>query len=106
MSDIDSLVISSASLGDFSSSFSKVFQALPAEMGKRLKDVLGYYVARYGIEGAYNRISNRSVSQIFAEYQPEDLKPIASGEVDGVRYALYEAPCDESVERKRTGETP
>jgi hypothetical protein len=52
------------------------------------------YFARYGIEGAYERMNNRTVSQIFAEYRPLDVKPIASGEVDGVRYELYEPRTD------------
>jgi len=38
------------------------------------------------------RVNNRTVSQIFAEYQAVDAKPLASGEVDGVRYELYDAP--------------
>jgi hypothetical protein len=102
MKDFDSLVISSASSNDFPEACQKVAQALPKEIRIRLNNVLLYCVERYGVESAYKRINNRSVSQIlaeyqFAEYQPEDLKLedsklIASGEVDGMRYELYDAP--------------
>ena len=61
-------------------------------MAKRPKTVLNSYFARYGFDGVYERMSNRTVSQIFGEYRPEDVNPIASGEMNGMRYDLYDAP--------------
>ena len=40
-------------------------------------------------------MNNRSLAQIIAEYQEPDRKPVASGEVDGMRYDLYDAPSRE-----------
>jgi hypothetical protein len=38
------------------------------------------------------RLNRRTLSQIFAEYQPVERKMVTTGEADGVRYTLYEAP--------------
>jgi hypothetical protein len=107
MSDFESLVVSSASLDDFSEACFKVAEALPRETKIRLNRIVLYCVQRYGEEGAYKRLNNRSVSQIFAEYpavelkdvlEPEDLKLIASGEVDGMRWELYDPPSPRTTD--------
>jgi hypothetical protein len=90
MTDFGTIKLSCSSLADFSRSFSAVYRVLPPEMQKRLGGILDNYFASYGIEGAYERLKGRTVSQIFAEYEPGDVKEIASGEVDGVRYRLTE----------------
>ena len=92
MTDFENRIVSGATFGDFSRSLSAVIQLLPSEMGKRLHDIRRNYFARYGFNGAYQRMNNRTVSQIFEELQPMDVEPIAAGEVDGVRYELTEAP--------------
>jgi hypothetical protein len=88
MTDFEKIALSCPKFDQFSSAVGTVLRALPPEMRKRLRSILKNYFARYGIEGAYERMKDRTVGQIFAEYQPEDLKVIASGEVDGVRYLL------------------
>src|SRR5262249_38029497 len=92
MTDYGTLLVSGSSLQEVSKCLTKVIQALPPEMSKQLRTILRNYVGWYGIEAAYERMNNRTVSQIFAEYQPRDVKPIAAGEVDGVRYELHDAP--------------
>lgn len=107
MNNRDSLVFSSASLNVFSEACNKFAQTLPAEMSKRFNIILLYCMEHYGEEGTYERLNNRSVSQIFAEYQavalkdvlgPEDLKLVASGEVDGMRWELYDPPSSHTAE--------
>ena len=92
MTDFEALVISGANYQEFSRAFSSTCRALPCEVAKRLCAIHDQFTAKYGFEGAHSRLNNRSVSQIFAEYQSDDEKPIASGEIDGMRYRLYDAP--------------
>jgi hypothetical protein len=89
MSDFETIRISCSSSDQFSAAISSACQALPPEAQQRLREIIISYVVRYGAEGTYQRINDRTVSQIFAEYQPVELRPIASGEVEGMRYALY-----------------
>ncbi len=37
-------------------------------------------------------MNNRTVAQILEEFDPNDAKPIVAGEVENVRYALFEKP--------------
>lgn len=70
---------------------------LPLEIGSKLADVLGFHLARYGPFGTYERLRNRSVADIFASHEAEETKLVASGELDGVSYHLYEEnPTDDS----------
>ena len=72
---------------------------LAPDIGRRLNKIERNYSLRYGIEGLYQRVNNRTVAEILAEYSPtDDVTPIVSGEVDGLRYELYEPP---TVDRKR-----
>ena len=48
------------------------------------------YVGQYGLAGLYVKMNARTVSQILTEFQPTVLSPIATGDVEGIRYALYE----------------
>jgi hypothetical protein len=92
MKVFESLLVSGSSFHEFSNSLTAVIQTLPPEMRKRLRDIRKNYFCWYGLDELYKRLNDRTVSQIFAEYQPIDVEPIASGEVDGLRYDLYEAP--------------
>src|SRR5262245_12210612 len=92
MSDIDKIVVSCKSWEDIGAAVSEAKRALPLETKKRLTKIFSSYLVRYDLEGVYERMNNRTVAQIFAEYQPEDLPEVASGEVGGVKYHLYEAP--------------
>jgi hypothetical protein len=98
MPDPDSIVFPGSTFEEFWQSDNSVAQSLPIEMRKSLTAIVKVYFARYGLQGVYERMNNRTVTQIFAEYQPEDVKPIISGEKDGVRYALYEGPPDHSAD--------
>ena len=53
-------------------------------------------LSQHGIQGAFDRMNNRSVSEILADSDGhDDRTPLASGETDGVRYRLFDSP-DES----------
>ncbi len=92
VTDYSAMFISGETFEKFMKSLTSVGQALPPEMRKSLFDVQDIYIVKYGFDGAYERMNNRTVAQIFSEFKPVDLKPITSGEVDGVRYRLYDVP--------------
>jgi hypothetical protein len=53
------------------------------------------YVHQYGTKGAFERLNNRSIASILAEHDSMEFPtPSASGEKDGVSWALYEPPSD------------
>src|SRR5579884_1471135 len=91
-SDLRNVRVACRSLADLSRSFGRVCRSLPPEMREQLGDIMKRYFARHGFEGAYERLKNRTALTIFAEYQPTPIKPVCSGEVDGVRYELFESP--------------
>jgi hypothetical protein len=113
MHDLESLRFSSASADDFLAAFSSIVDVLPPETRKRLRHIRNEYIFAYGNEGAFQRMNNRSLAQVMAEFQEPDMKPVASGERDGMRYELYDSP---SLEGQRAepaaarepdrGETP
>ena len=92
MKDFETLAISGSNQDEFGKSCTKVFRSMPPDERKRLLGIFENYFARYGLEGQFQRMNNRTVGQIFAEYQHEDVDPIASGQIEGVRYALYDPP--------------
>jgi hypothetical protein len=100
-SDYEAITVSGSTLQEIASSLTVALQSLPPEMSRRLRTILKNYFGWYGAKAAYERLNNRTVAQIFAEYQPRDVRPLATGEVDGVRYELYEAP-----RRNRRDENP
>ena len=65
---------------------------MPPETRQHLHEIRKAYLVKHGIEGAYEKMKNRTASQIFAEYQPIEIKPKSSGQIDDVRYELYEPP--------------
>jgi hypothetical protein len=76
----------------------QVKDALPSGWSEQFVEIVQDYSQKYGPEGALERINNRTVAQIFADHELEDMnepgdrKEIASGEIDGMRYQLFEAP--------------
>jgi hypothetical protein len=73
------------------------------EIRKRLGNIFSIYLALYDIKGTYDRMNNRSVEQIFAEYRSEEKPPLViSGEVDGMSFRLYQAPCPPAEKDEKT----
>jgi hypothetical protein len=83
------MVVRGTDLQELFRSLTKAIQSLPPDLGRRLHEIRKAYFAASGFEGCHQRMNNRTVAQIFSEYQPVDIEPIASGEVEGVRYTLY-----------------
>jgi hypothetical protein len=105
MTDFENLLVFGSSPSEISKSVKSVFQALPPEMAKEFRTIRVNYLLWYGPLEANERLNNRTVAQIFSEYRPLEKKPMAAGELDGVRYELYEAPpVDSTDDERKSGE--
>jgi hypothetical protein len=62
---------------------------------RQLNRIKLHYLLLHGESGLYERVNNRTVVEIIAEYVDNDPQPIAAGEADGVRYELYDVPKPE-----------
>jgi len=91
MIEFEEMVISESTLEEFSKSFSATLKALPIEMRRRLGDIFKEYFTN-GFEYVFERMNQRTVAQVFSEYQPVQRELVDSGEVDGMRFRLYKAP--------------
>jgi hypothetical protein len=92
MPELDELLIVGSDYAQFSKSLTAAIQALPPEHRKRLHEIHVNCIAKYGFDGTYERMDNRTVAQILVEFESLEVKPIASGEESDVRWALHEAP--------------
>lgn len=92
MVDLKAVLVSCSGPNEIVGAINRAKHALPIDIRRRLADIFSDYVARYDIEGTYERMNHRSVDQIFAEYQLGGTRVITSGEVDGIRYRLFESP--------------
>ena len=90
MTDLENIRLS-CPFEKLSSSYREVIAQLPVDIALRLRDIFKSYFGRVGLEGVHERLNNRSVAQILREFQPGEAQTIASGEIDGVRYKLYDA---------------
>ena len=70
-----------------------VTSQLPHDLGRRFSSAFMSNLSQHGIQGAFDRMNNRSVSEILADFTgQDDRKPLVSGETDGVRYQLFDPP--------------
>lgn len=76
----------------------RIVPTLPLELRMRIHKIWTAYLVSGGIELIFERFNNRSIGTILAEFEEVKVqRPIVAGEIDGVRFALHEAP-DKSKE--------
>jgi hypothetical protein len=93
MVDPAAILISCRTAAEIERTMVAVKPRLPPELRDEFDLVRMSYRQRYGADGLYERVNNRTVAAILAEFDPADrLKLLDSGEVEGVRYKLYDAP--------------
>ena len=93
MTNEESLVISATSPKAFVSAFLQVMPLVPKHIRRKLKYVMMSISMSQGDRHLFERFNGRSVAEILEE--SKDLlesQPIASGEVDGIRFELFEKP--------------
>jgi len=83
---------------EFMDSYHAQIHQLSADVQNKVKEIIKNYFAGYGYEGTYRRLNGCTISQILATYRPAEVKVIESGETDGVRWTLYDAPVSEAGE--------
>jgi hypothetical protein len=98
MPDFFKIVVACSRWQELMKVVNQVKDALPPGWREQFVEIAQHYSQKYGLEGAFERINNRTIAQIFADhelenlYEPGDRKEIASGEIDGMRYQLFDAP--------------
>lgn len=104
MADPTTRLISCRSAAEIVRAMDAAMPRLPAALRDQFDRVTVSYLQRYGKEGLYERVNNRTVAAILAEFDNGDeLRMIDSGEVDGIPYELLESPDPmrkEETERK------
>lgn len=94
MSEPENLIICSATSDRIMGAINALMPQLAVDVREQLDMIKLLYWQRYGFEGLFDRTNNRSVATILAEFNWADLpSPIASGELDGVKYELFDAPA-------------
>lgn len=64
---------------------------LAPEIRRRLNEIKLSYLMRYNLIGLYERVNNKTIETVLAEYLGEpESDVIASGEKDGLRYELLD----------------
>jgi hypothetical protein len=92
MPDLGSIRFICSNSQELISAVNSLQRVLSPEVRKAFREIAWSYTTRFGLDGAFERLNNRSIAQILADYDPRDMKVITSGEMEGVRYTLYEAP--------------
>jgi hypothetical protein len=102
MNDEEGLVIVADCPESFVSAFLKIMPLVSKDIRRKLKYVMMNVSMSQGDRRLFERFNGRSVAEILEE--SKDLlesQPIASGEVEGMRFELFEkpgSPGDESQE--------
>jgi hypothetical protein len=91
MKDPENLVVSCNGPKQAIGAINALMPELPSDIREQLNTIKLRYWQRFGFDGLYERVNNRTIKQILAEYiAGHDPKVIASGQVDDVSYELYD----------------
>lgn len=93
MEDFGRQIISCGKPEELFSAAGEVMKHCPQEVRSKFLRIWGHYLHYFGLNGVFERLNNRSVEAIVADFENAAKPPvIASGEMDGIRYTLYDAP--------------
>lgn len=77
---------------------SKIMPELPLDVGKQWNSIKWNYFNRFGREGLYERVNNKTIAVALAEATDiEEPRVVESGRQGGLCFQLYAAP-DEKAE--------
>lgn len=101
MLEPESAVISCSSWREIVTAYNQIIKELEPEVRQQLGSVMENYLLAFDLEGVYERLNGRTVAQVLAEYREAAAPPlICSGELDGLRYTLYDARPSEDKTAK------
>src|SRR5262249_50535374 len=104
MEDLTSQVFYCERWEDIVRKYNAVIKTLPTDVRKRFSEAFLAFLQKYEMEEVYERLNNRTIGSILAEYDAMEVsKPIASGEKDGVSWALYDPPSPKPGAKKPPG---
>ncbi len=93
MAEPEDIVISCANPDRIMGAIDAVMPQLTVDVRRQLNMIKLVCWQRYGFTGLFERTNNRSVASILVEFASMDMpSPIESGELDGVKYELFDAP--------------
>jgi len=98
MSKSNELIITSESPEAMVAAFQEVMPHLQKDVRRQLVHLMMSVMMSEGDQGLFRRFNGRSVAEVIAASQ-EILRvaPIATGEVDGLRYQVFEKPSSEAA---------
>jgi hypothetical protein len=101
MHDFDQIRVFGSTMNEFSQSLTRAIQSLPNEERERLRTIRSNCLHAYGFEGTRDRLNNKTVAQILAQFGDAafPFRVVAEGERDGVRYTLTEPTPDGQTKR-------
>jgi hypothetical protein len=92
MSAESTITVKGGDRNEFSRSLSSALRALPEPERARLEAIFSHYFSVHGVDYAYSRMNEKTVGQILAEFTEVLRKPSVTGEIDGVRFQLFDPP--------------
>lgn len=93
MSDLSEIVFSCDSWEEMYRTFERIKEPLSVDARKRINDAVGEFAVQWGHEKAWQRMNGRNIQSILDEYDAmPKRKPVASGELNGLKFRLYDPP--------------
>ena len=92
MSKPNECAIVGADFAEFCRAMTKAMQESSAEVRAQLKEIRRNSFAAFGFEGTFERLNGKTPAQMIAEYKPIDSHLVAKGQIDDIRFQLYDAP--------------
>jgi hypothetical protein len=90
MAEFEDVLLTCDKWEELPGTYNRISAALPADLRSRMTEIMINYMMRFGPHGVFERMNNRHISQILAEYEASPTKVIDSGEKEGIQYHLYE----------------
>ena len=106
MSTVYDLVVSAESPDEFVTAFLRVMPLVPKDIRRRLKQIMMTIAMQHGDQVLFTRFNGRSVAEILENSKDiVEAQPIASGELDGLRYEVFEKPAAENDDKEGLSDT-
>jgi hypothetical protein len=90
MAASDDVLLSCSKWEELVGAYNRVNALLPPDVRRRIADIMINYLASFGPQGTFERMNNRTIAQILAEYRPGPAKVIDSGKTEGLEWELLE----------------
>lgn len=100
MGDTQAIRIHGATEAEFVTSYKQVLQGLPPELSAKLRKIRVDLNFSHGPGSTFKYFNGFTALEIGEKYFNKDVEPIATGEIGGMRYNLYDAKVNDSKVRE------